>query len=382
MKVHIFSNTSCIYRNLDCSRLIKYFKLNNYTVVPDVESADIVIFISCAFREDLEERSWYIIKNLTNAEKQFIVGGCLPEISPIRFQSGYHGQFITTKAIEKIDDYFPEFNIKFSQVEDSNFFSKTNYNLDNSNHITSHKIPKRNLRDRTSESEAYLRISRGCLGSCTYCAINHAIGKHQSKPLKTLLGEYVQLIHSGHKNICISGDDTGAYGKDINLQFKDLLDALSENTVEPDVKWVIEDLYPRWVLEYSNTILNYASKIRVIQAVIQSGNERILELMYRKINLKAYSTFFHDLKNLNSEIIIEAQIIIGFPTETFNEFLETLNLIKEIKCDFVFISGYSDRENTPASLMNGKLTINEIDQRIQVAKDFFNTNNVKWSCHK
>jgi MiaB/RimO family radical SAM methylthiotransferase len=382
MKIHIFANTSCIYRNLDCSKLIKYFSLNHCTVIEDLESADIVIFISCAFREDLEERCWHIIRNLTNSNKQFIVGGCLPEISPVKFQSDYKGSFITTKSIEKIDDFFPQFAIKFSEVEDSNFFPKTHDSNNNSNLVTSHNFTKRNLRNKTDESEAYLRISRGCLGSCTYCAIKWAIGKHESKPLQILLNEYTRLINDGYKDICISGDDTGAYGKDINLQFKGLLDALFEISPKADVKWVIEDLYPRWLMEYSKTIIKYAAKIRVIQAVIQSGNERILELMYRKIDLAEYIKIFKEIKNLNAEIIIEAQIIIGFPSETFNEFLETLNIIKEINCEFVFISGYSDRENTHSSLMDGKITDKEIDRRIQIAKDFFNTNNVKWSCHK
>jgi MiaB/RimO family radical SAM methylthiotransferase len=380
MKVHVFANTSCIYRNLDCSRIINYFHANNTIIVDNIENADFVVLITCAFREDCENRCWKLIHEISKKKREIIVGGCLPEISS-EFSNKYIGKFFTTRNINDIDKLFPHFKVKFCDINDANFFP-TSYKQElNSNLITSHKISCRNLRLVKISETAFLRIGRGCLGNCSYCAIKKAIGKHISKALSQCLNEYKTLLEKGYCNICISGDDTGAYGKDINLEFPDLLRVLFENDPTNYVKWIFEDIYPKWIIEYSHTFIKYANKTKVIQAVIQSGSERILELMYRKIHLEEYKKIFKKLKEINNQLIIEAQIIIGFPTETQGEFFDTLNLIKEICCEFVFISGFSERKGTQAELMEGKLTQEEIIKRIEVAKDFFNKNNIKWSCH-
>lgn len=393
-RVFIFTN-GCTRRKLDVERLKKYFILNDYEIVEKVKNADIIIFVSCGFIKHREEESLKIIKHLKNYKKELIIAGCLPEITKDRLNKIFSGKIISTKNLESIDRFFENFQWKFSDVSDANtisfsisglslilktkpfpkIFSRNCFNLikESISEIIRSKFTLRN------SSLCFLRISQGCLGNCSYCSIRKAIGILKSKPLKNCLEEYKQLLKKGYKNFVILGDDVGAYGLDINTSFPKLLKALSETDQDFSVKWLIKEMNPRWIVKYYAELLNFVKKGKISYMLcgIQSGSDRILKLMNRDPITETTKKILKRFKEINPFLKLSAQIIIGFPSESEDDFFKTLDLIKEVRFDEVFIYPYSEQKRTLAIQLKNKIPVKIKQRRIEQMLKFLKKEGVK-----
>jgi len=307
------------------------------------------------------------------------VGGCLPVTASARLKEVFKGRFFSTKDLSNIDELFSDFKIRFSNVADVNQAQLTlceqpDLLLPNNESIRRKLEYKlcgllyRIKKTFTMRRHAYLRISSGCLGNCSYCAIRKAVGTLRSKSLQDCLAEYKNLLYSGYRDITLFGDDTGAYGSDINSSFTELLDKMSEADKGLKVKLFILNINPHWAIKFKEALIKLIieGKIASLICPIQSGSERILKLMNRYSNIKEIEEALIEFKQANPKLSLESHIIVGFPTETEEDFNKSLDVIRRVNFDSLAPFVYGEREGTPSSRMEGRLNEETIKRRTRV----------------
>lgn len=395
-KIFIFTN-GCTRRKLDVKRLETYFRLNNCKITRKLKEADYIIFVSCAFVKQRIEESLQIIMKLKKYNGELIIVGCLPEINRKSLNEIFNGKTISTKNLDEIDKIFPEFKFKFSTIPDANLISSSFsgvsliigtkkakiFSQNCLNLIKNIFIETTKSRFLSSQQFTYfLRIQKGCLGSCSYCSIRKAIGPLKSKPLAVCIEEYKQMINKRYKNFVILGDDVGAYGLDIKSTFPELLWSLSKISQGNTTIWSIKELHPKWIVKYESDLLKLVeqNKIKHMLCGIQSGSDRILRLMNRYHNSNNIIRILKKFKEVNPDLKLSAQIIIGFPSETREDFLATLASIKKIKFNEVFMYPFSKNEKTPAASLRDEISDTIKRKRIKQAMKVLKKEKIKFFC--
>lgn len=390
-KVYIESTYgACNRRKLDAQRLVLYFKVNGYSVVENPEDADVIFLVTCAVSLDRENSSIRRICDLKKFHGELIVSGCLPGINAQRLSSVHNGKSIPTLNLFSMDDYFPNMRVKFTELEDANYylppykrvfsydFIQTIYSKWKSleelsvNYIIRKKIPGfiRGLRTKNNIESTHfpIRVSWGCNANCSYCSIRFAVGKFQSKPLETCRNELLEGLHKGVQIIELIADNVGAYGLDIGRTFPDLLNTLTE--VDGDFDIQIWNLSPVWLVKYQVDLIPVLQKGKIseIHLPIQSGSGKILKAMNRYSDVAKTKESISILKKHSPDLILTTDIIIGFPGETEEDVDKTLELIRFARFRMIDIFRYYDARNTAASNLPDKIHPSVIEQRVRKAR--------------
>jgi tRNA A37 methylthiotransferase MiaB len=393
----------CSRRYAEVTKFRDYFKLNAYEIINNPEKADYILITTCAFKKYEEELSITRIKSLRQHKAKLLVYGCLPDIAPTRFKEEFDGiDFLAPKNIDEIDKHFKNIKYKFSDIKDTNLIpglikltplsnavSKFAHDFQFSHRFFMRTIEyaKNRIKNtmKTDNNNFYLFISRGCLGKCSYCAIRHAVGSIKSKRIETIIEEFENGIKSGHKDFVLLGDDVGAYGIDIQYNFPELLSCLFEKSSN-GTSFHIEEIHPIWMILYKDELLKLISSknIKSIICPIQSGNNRVLDLMGRDHDIESILDICSSTRNSNPEIKLLTQIIIGFPTETEEDFNASLQAVKQGSFDAVTIFPYDEKENTRSAAMTPKVPADVVQQRVDKALKYFRVQHIKafLSCPK
>lgn len=393
-KFFIYTNWTCIRRKLDAKKIANYLEVNKQEVVNDPKKADIIIYVTCSTFNQRTEQAISQIEELKKYDAELIVAGCVPGMDPDRLAEVFNGRTLVTKEIDKIDDLFPEHKIKFRDVPDSNMpWENTNQDkpidaLKNilwqsktiSNTCTSlfnrlmdtplmNTAPV-NWYGSSEDNLFYVRPAWGCLGRCSYCAIWKAIGKLKSKPMDICIEEMKQGIKLGHKSIIIDADDIGGYGTDIGTTYTELLRQLT--SIPGDYHVDVHYIHPKWLVKYIDELeeIVQEGKIRRILSAIQSGNSRILGLMNRYNNVEKIKDAFLRLKKANPHILLETESICGFPSETREEFKDTLDFIVDVNLSWGVIFPFSCKTGSKAETIEPKIPNDEIMNRINYSKKY------------
>ncbi len=402
-KVYIYRIESCSRRKLDAEKFSDYFKENNYKIVDNPKKADYIILVTCAYIDDLSETSLNYVKKFQRYDAELIVAGCLPGIDKEKLDKIFTGKTVVTKEIEKIDEIFKNNKIKFREMHDSNKLWRNFSERGISGRIDSkigmklfERLSKK-IREgvtaiaygknsinfsyflKFSNKTYYLRISRGCNCNCAYCAIKNAIGPLKSKPIDTCIKEFKEGIQKGYKNFIIAAEDIGSYGIDIQSSLPELLQEIHKIKGKYTIE--IESIQPVWLIKYFDEIekILRQGKINRLCSSIQSGSQRILKLMNRYSNIDKTKEIFQKIKNINPKIIFSTEYILGFPSESREEFRDTIELINEIKFDWIVIHPYSKREGIQSETIEPKVPEKEIRERIKILKEFFTKNGYRIS---
>jgi len=185
-------------------------------------------------------------------------------------------------------------------------------------------------------------------------------------PIKDIIQEFRQALDGGHKIIYLAGEDVGAYGVDINTNIVKLLEELFK--IKGDYKLKMLEFNARWLIKYSSDLITLfvknCDKLDLITVCVQSGSDRILKLMNRNYKINDVKRCLAILNKELPKLIINGHIIVGFPGETKEDFEKTRAFLKEFKFKYLTITSYSDRANTLASKMNGKISDKIIKKRI------------------
>lgn len=387
LKVFIASN-GCDRRLLDSQKISEFFQNESHVIAPSPKDADFIFINTCAMSQTAEDTSVNLIKKYLDYDGKIVVHGCLPQIAPSRFSKEFEEKKIIkidAKDLEgKMDELFPSFNTKFSEfpdpvalAQDQSLISKVinKFKFDEVFFLTCLSALKFKLKNPTKPLHprvklgAYLQIGSGCSDNCTYCAIPRAIGGMKSKAQDQVLREYARILEKGENSFIFTADNLGLYGLDIGTSLPSLLDDMhSIDTKYRKVHWTFNELHPKWLLKYKPTILNYVSngKIKELCVPIQSGSDRILQLMKRNNKAAETQTVLEEVRKAAPALRLTTDVIIGFPTETDEEFLSTIKMIARVGFDQVMFFSYGKREGTPSADM----TVNEEENRKNIIRRF------------
>ena len=395
-KIFVYTNTNCRRRLLDTKKLKLYFQKNNFSLVDDPQNADLIVYVTCAYRNEITDSCLKKIQEFQEFNAKLIVAGCLPEIEKDKLKDIFGGDTISTKNLNGIDKYFPKNSVKFSDINDADAifqqpkggFGKQNFEkkslISKIKSSTIEFVIKNFLNEHLmiylfpDKSEFYhVRISWGCRGKCSYCGIKKAIGPLKSKPLNGCLNDFKKGVEKGYKKIVITADDVGAYGLDIGSNFPELL--LKLLSIPGDYTISVQDFDPKWAVKYVDELeeIFKDKKITSINIALQSGCERILKLMNRYSDIEKVEDALKRLKKSNYKMSFDTHFILGFPTESHEDFTETINFVNRIGFDMGFIYRFSCKTGTKAEKIKPKLTSKEVVERLGNTRKILKNNGYK-----
>jgi threonylcarbamoyladenosine tRNA methylthiotransferase CDKAL1 len=402
MKEKVFiEGAGCNRRKLDLKTIGTYLQSNEYEIVDRPEDADKILVSTCAFKKLEEDESVQRLRHFKKYDAEIVVYGCLPDIAKERYEEFADLPKVAPREIYKIEQYFPGTTKSYSDVADSNVLNNNGTSVFQSlarlvqtppklnrefwNRIIS--AGKKKYADfRTPpQTPFYLFICRGCLGKCSYCGIRYSIGTVHSKPITEVVEEFRKGFKEGFREFTILGDDPGCYGKEIGSSLPELLKVLFEvakderkvtkgpDAENNDIAFYLNEIHPKFLIPYTDKFLATEgfTSIRGILCPVQSGSNRILELMQREHTAEQFEEVVEKLHTKHPKIVFNTQIIIGFPFETEDDFQKTLDFVVRCKFDSVVIFPYDDKDRTASSQLQGKVPPQVIQRRMTQAFRFF-----------
>jgi len=400
MRVYVEA-AGCDRRQLDIQTIRTYLLANDYELVDDPAKADKIVVSTCAFKAKEEDESVRRLRSLRKYQADILVYGCLPDIAGERYPEFDDLPHVAPREIETIDRHFEGITTPFAEVLEASTLTHQKLDLVRvRRRIESGLAPGPDFRQARAlglkrirevfakpEDAWYLFVSRGCVGSCSYCAIRRSIGRVRSKSIHDVVGELRRGIAEGYRTFEILGDDPGCYGVDIEASLPELLsallDAAAAEEAEPGaraslngdtpIRFRIREIHPRFLVRYHEEMLNLPGFSRVdnVLCPVQSGSDRILTLMQREHTADELLGAIQRIRELSPDVTLDTQIIVGFPTETDAEFHQTLDTIKAAGFDSVVVFPYHDKVGTVASKLADKIADSEIERRMRAAFRFF-----------
>jgi tRNA A37 methylthiotransferase MiaB len=384
-KVFLTTN-GCPENRIDLARMRELLIDNNWEVVNSVEESDLILFNACALTHNMQESSIKIISELDNRKRpstELIVCGCLPKINCHRLREVYQN---ITFGSDEIERFSNALNIKnYSENIYANYLVprynsgyKNGWSIPNLKKIFCINALKRKLysyyyndyfkelRSAINVFHPYsfcIKISTGCLTTCSYCAVKLSRGKFKSKPLNKVIYEFEEGIAKGFNEFSLIGTDTGSYGRDQGITLVTLLKELLVR--EGDYQVRLRNVQPRFLVEMMPELqeLFKSGKISYISTAVQSGNNRILKLMNRGYTIEEYKEAIQLINQEFPHIQIRTQIMVGFPSETEEEYQDSVRLLDELNFDFVETYLYSPRPNTKATEIKEQVPRKEAEKR-------------------
>ncbi|XP_008459674.1 uncharacterized protein LOC103498722 isoform X2 [Cucumis melo] len=309
-----------------------------YLLSDNPEDADLWLINTCTVKSPSQSAMDTLITKCKNAKKPLVVAGCVPQGSrDLKELEGV--SIVGVQQIDRVVEVVEE-TLKGHEVRLLN--RKTLPALD---------LPK----VRKNKFIEILPINVGCLGACTYCKTKHARGHLGSYTVDSLVKRVRSVINEGVREIWLSSEDTGAYGRDIGVNLPILLNAIVAE-LPPDASTMLRIgmTNPPFILEHLKEIakvLSHPCVYSFLHVPVQSGSDAILSAMNREYTVSEFRTVVDTLTELVPGMQIATDIICGFPGETDEDFCETINLIKEYNLPQVHISQFYPRPGTPAARM-------------------------------
>lgn len=336
-----FISLGCDKNLVDSEFMLGTLKNQGFTFTNDAQKADIIIINTCGFIDAAKQESIDTILEMAQYKnkgklKHLIVTGCLAQ----RYKDDIYNEIPEVDAIlgvgdfNKIGDVLRELKSQSRVVLTGNS-SFIDYDLNNRVSIYPYI--------------SFVKISEGCDNRCSYCSIPQIRGPYKSRPIQSIKLEVENLISQGKKEINLVAQDTTNYGIDIYGK-PSLVDLLKELDKITGDFWIrILYAYPTNVNQELLEIIKHSSKIvNYLDIPLQHINDRILKLMKRPTNGVYIKKLIEKIKTLIPDISIRTTFIVGFPTESDEEFHELIDFINTYEIDKVGVFKYSREENTPA----------------------------------
>ena len=315
------------------------------------EKCDILILNTCTVTDTSDKKSLKEVRRLKreNPNAILVVCGCSVQNDKTKY-----------------DDL--DINILMGNINKSNIVSIIEKYLDDNTPVEyvakTRDLPFENMEvDISDHTRAYIKIEDGCDNFCSYCIIPFVRGKKRSKDFSLVLREVQHLANNGYKEIVLTGIDTGGYesnGKDLT----DLIHEMSKiNGIERIRQSSIE--ITQINEKFINELKNNKKICDHIHIPLQSGSDSILKLMNRKYDLKYFFDKIDMIRSVRPDISITTDVIVGFPGETEEMFLETMETCKKINFSKIHAFPYSERKGTKASMMDGKVPESVKHERVK-----------------
>ncbi len=370
-----------------------YFRLNGFGITKSMSEADYIVVITCAVTERRADSSVNYILNVAKREKsktaKIVVMGCLPVIDKGRFTG--EENIIQVEKEPDLDKIFMS-NVKLDTIEGYNLLSDAYEDFDlaiYNNLFIRLKLWQRGfpsgkkLKDfwghfsiqilklfnriiTHPDLKAFLILSNfGCSGKCSYCAIRYVIGGIKSRPIENLVKQLNNGLARGFKYFMIMSNNLSDYGMDIKSSFLDLLNVLTNLKQNYQLRFIY--INPAWIVQNMDEFLKILERNKIVgfSSPIQSGSQRILDSMNRRYDIKKVKSCFQLINARFPRIKIQTEVIVGFPSETEEDLLETLSLLKSVKFSDIRFFGYSERLNVPSAKISSKIDNKTINKRVK-----------------
>ena len=311
------------------------------------EEADFILFNTCAVREHAQDRVFGNVGALKNIKRRhpgtiIAVCGCMTEQEHVaeRFKKSY--PFVNIVFGTHVIHRLPE--MLYTTLTDS----KRVFLRGHEGEEVLGGIPTR----RDGTSRAWVTVMLGCDNFCSYCIVPYVRGREKSRRPEEIVKECRQLIEAGYKEITLLGQNVNSYGKGLEepVNFAELLRRI--DAIPGDYRIRFMTSHPKDASRELFDVMAHSQHIpHYIHLPFQSGNDRVLREMNRRYNREQYLELIRYARSVMPDISFTSDVIVGFPGETYEEFQDTLSLIREVGFTSLFTFIYSPREGTRAAKM-------------------------------
>ncbi|MDU5107855.1 MULTISPECIES: tRNA (N6-isopentenyl adenosine(37)-C2)-methylthiotransferase MiaB [unclassified Clostridium] len=337
----------CQMNEEDSEKLSGMLKSIGYSKTDDLKEAGIIIYNTCCVRENAENKVFGNLGELKHLKKEnpdliIAVCGCmmqqegmadkiLKKFSHVNIIFGTHNAY-----------KFPEYlnRVKTEGVQVREIFNKEEEIIEG--------VPI----DRESSVKAFVTIMYGCNNFCTYCVVPYVRGRERSRKSEDIINEIKDLVSKGYKEITLLGQNVNSYGKGLeeDINFAKLLRKINKIDGLERVRFMSP--HPKDLTKEVILAIKECDKLcEQIHLPVQSGSSKILKKMNRNYTKESYLELVDLIKKEIPDVAITTDIIVGFPGETEEDFLDTLDLVNKVQYDSAFTFIYSRRNNTPADMM-------------------------------
>ena len=344
-KTYLIHTYGCQGNEADSETMAGILELMGFKKTSDEADADVILINTCAIRENAENRIWGELGRLKAYKRQnpnLILGlaGCMAQEENVveRVLKKYQHVDIVfgTHNIHKLPDYIQ--TAMFAKERVIEVYSKEGEIVEN--------LPK----TRNHQYKAWVNIMFGCDEFCTYCIVPYTRGKERSRSKEEIVEEVNELVKQGYQEVTLLGQNVNAYGKDKkedDYTFGDLLRDLNDTGINR-IRFTTShphDLDKKTM----EAIRDCEHVMPFFHLPVQSGSNRVLKKMNRHYTKESYLDKLNELKETVPGISVTTDIIVGFPGETEEDFLETLDLVEKADFEGAFTFVFSKREGTPAA---------------------------------
>ncbi|MXP26759.1 tRNA (N6-isopentenyl adenosine(37)-C2)-methylthiotransferase MiaB [Altererythrobacter indicus] len=323
----------------------------------DGEDADLVVLNTCHIREKAAEKVYSDIGRLTkNGKKPMIaVAGCVAQAEgeEIMKRSPAVGMVVGPQAYHRLPDMIDK-AVHGERATDTDMPLETKFDV----------LPQR----RKVGPSAFLTIQEGCDKFCTYCVVPYTRGAEISRPFSALVTEAERLVQSGAREITLLGQNvnawTGENAKGQAIGLEGLIKALADLPDLARIRYTTShpnDMSPALIAAHGEI----EKLMPYLHLPVQSGSDRVLKAMNRSHTADSYLKLLDQFRAVRPDIALSGDFIVGFPGETEEEFRETLQLVDAVGYSLAYSFKYSPRPGTPAATMDGQVSREVMDERLQ-----------------
>ena len=359
-KQYYIITMGCQLNENDSEKIQGILKNMGYEKTDKIEDSSIIIFNTCCVRENAEERllgKLGEVKKLKEENGTIIaIGGCMMQEKHMQ---------------DKIKQSFPFVDILFGTHTLNNLEKDIKKVLEKKEKVRDildidGEIIENLPIDRNDKYRASVTIMNGCNNFCTYCIVPYVRGRERSREPKNIIDEIIDLAKKGYKEITLLGQNVNSYlrvEREKNIQFEKYegIDSFAKllrkiNEIEGIERIRFISPHPKDFTDDVITAIRDCDKIcKIIHLPLQSGSTDILKIMNRKYTKEQYLNLVEKMKKNIPNVVFSTDIIVGFPGETEEDFEDTLDVVKKVHFEQVFMFIYSRRKGTPADRMENQI---------------------------
>ena len=347
-----FHTLGCKLNFSESSTLAREFERGGYKRVEPSEPTDVAVINSCSVTEHADKKCRNIIRKIHRRNPNAIIAvtGCYAQLKPETI-AAIEGVDIVLSNNDKGDLYKRVVELK--ERGKAEVYSCSVENL-------TRFFAAYSSGDRT---RSFLKVQDGCDYKCAYCTIHYARGSSRNMPIADIVAEAKEIAAAGQKEIVITGINTGDFGRTTGERFIDLLREL--DGVDGIERYRISSIEPNLI---TDEIIEFCAQspkfVPHFHIPLQSGSTRILGLMRRRYTAERYRERIAKIRELMPDSFLGVDVIVGFPGEGEEEFMETYRLLEEVGASFLHIFPFSERPGTPAVDMPNKVQARISTERV------------------
>ncbi|MBI3239724.1 MAG: tRNA (N(6)-L-threonylcarbamoyladenosine(37)-C(2))-methylthiotransferase MtaB [Flavobacteriia bacterium] len=333
-----FYTLGCKLNFSETSTISRLFENAGFAKVDFEETPDILVINTCSVTENADKKCRQLVRRATkiNPDVYVAVIGCYAQLKPeeiaeipgVSLVLGANEKFNIVEHLEERDTLASTATVKYDHIKQTNSF-----------------IPSHSMGDRT---RSFLKVQDGCDYFCTFCTIPLARGKSRNASVAETLLEAEKIAQTAVKEVVLTGVNIGDFGQGGDENFFQLVKGL--DAVEGIDRFRISSIEPNLLTDeiISFTLSEAERFVPHFHIPLQSGSNRLLKAMRRKYLRELYAERVAAIKALRPDCCIGVDVIVGFPGETDEEFMETMDFLKDIEISYLHVFTYSERANTTA----------------------------------